>query len=394
MKTKVFSGIDRLDVLDTLLKGQRVGLVTAGSAIDRNCRPAVDVLCERYRVTTLFNTIFGIRGEFIFGERVPFYVDAPTGLPVYSIFNKTRTAPSPEMMENVDVMVFDIKEAGVRYYEYLYILADLMKACAAVKKPLVVLDRVDPIGGAQVEGTVCPPDMHAMVGDYRLAIRTGMTVGEFARYVQGEFHVDVELHVVPLLGWKRRLYMDETDVPWVLPSPSLPHTDANLLYAGMCIFEGVATVNEGRGTTMPFALIGAPWMNGPAVAELAQKKGLPGVRYAATCYEPSDSKHRGQVCRGVQIHILDRDELQPVRTALNLLDALRMVHPDQIIWRDCSAGHDLPDGGGVTFDRYTDKLLGDKRYTNGELDGDGLLAAHAETLEDYRRRKQKYELYE
>ena len=188
--------------------------------------------------------------------------------------------------------------------------------------------------------------------------------------------------------------MDETDVPWVLPSPSLPHTDANLLYAGMCIFEGVATVNEGRGTTMPFALIGAPWMNGPAVAELAQKKGLPGVRYAATCYEPSDSKHRGQVCRGVQIHILDRDELQPVRTALNLLDALRTVHPDQILWRDCSAGHDLPDGGGVTFDRYTDKLLGDKRYTSGELDGDGLLAAHAEALEDYCRRKQKYELYE
>ena len=143
-------------------------------------------------MTTLFNTIFGIRGEFIFGERVPFYVDAPTGLPVYSIFNKTRTAPSPEMMENVDVMVFDIKEAGVRYYEYLYILADLMKACAAVKKPLVVLDRVDPIGGAQVEGAVCPPDMHAMVGDYRLAIRTGMTVGEFARYVQGEFHAEKE----------------------------------------------------------------------------------------------------------------------------------------------------------------------------------------------------------
>ncbi len=390
----VLSGIDRLELLDKLLKGQRVGLVTAGSAIDRNCELAVDILCRRYQVTTLFNTIFGIRGEFVYGERVPFYTDGPTGLPVYSIFNSQRTAPSPEMMENVDVMVFDIKEAGVRYYEYLYTLADLMQACAHAKKALVVLDRVDPIGGAAVEGTVCPPDMHTMVGDYGLAIRTGMTVGEFARYVKGEVGVDVELHIVPLQGWQRSLYMDETDVPWVLPSPSLPHATANLLYAGMCVFEGVATINEGRGTTKPFELIGAPWMDGKKVAELAQQKGLPGVRYAATCYKPTASKHKDQVCGGVQLHILDRQAFQPVRAALNLLDAVRAVHPQEILWRDCSAGHDLPDRGGMTFDRYTDKLLGDKRYTTGELNGEQLLAAHAEALGEYEQRKKKYELYE
>lgn len=394
MKVKILSGIDRIDLLDTLLKNQRVGLVTAGSALDRECRLAVDVLCERYHVTTLFNTIFGIRGEFVYGERVPFYTDIPTGLPVYSIFNKERTAPTAEMMENVDVMVFDIKEAGVRYYEYLYTLADLMRACAACKKPLVVLDRVDPIGGEKVEGTVCPADMHTMVGDYRLAIRTGMTVGEFARYVNGEFAFGCDLHVVPLQGWQRKLYMDETDAPWVLPSPSLPHANANLLYTGMCVFEGVATINEGRGTTKPFELIGAPWMNGKAVAEIAQKKGLPGVRYAPTHYRPSGSKHSGEVCCGVQIHILDRDEIQPFRTALNLLDAVRAVHEDQIIWRDCSAGHDLPDREGMTFEKYTDKLLGDKRYTTGELDCDGLIAAHSEALEDYKKRKKQYELYE
>lgn len=394
MKAKVLSGIDRMDILDTLLKGQRVGLVTAGSAIDRECRLAVDVLCQRYNVITLYNTIFGIRGEFVYGERVPFYVDGPTGLPVHSIFNSKLTAPTAEMMENVDVMVFDIKEAGVRYYEYLYTLADLMKACAQAKKALVVLDRVDPIGGEKVEGTVCPANMHTMVGDYELAIRTGLTMGEFARYVKGEYQVDVELHVVPLLGWQRKLYMDETDVPWVLPSPSLPHANANLLYTGMCVFEGVATINEGRGTTKPFELIGAPWMDGKKVAELAQKKGLPGVRYAPTYYKPSASKHSGEVCGGVQIHILDRDEIQPFRTALNLLDAVRAVHEDQIVWRDCSAGHDLPGAEGMTFEKYTDKLLGDKRYTAGLLDCDGLLAAHAGALETYKARKKKYELYE
>ncbi len=392
--TPVLSGIDRLDVLDKLLGGQRVGLVTAGSAVDRNGELAVDILCRRYQVTTLFNTIFGIRGEFVYGERVPFYTDGPTGLPVHSIFNSKRTAPSPEMMEQVDVMVFDIKEAGVRYYEYLYTLADLMQACAQAKKALVVLDRGDPIGGAQVEGTVCPADMHTMVGDYRLAIRTGMTVGEFARYVKGEFGVDMELHIVPLQGWRRSLYMDDTDAPWVLPSPSLPHSKANLLYAGMCVFEGVATINEGRGTTKPFEVIGAPWMNGKQVAEMAQKAGLPGVRYVPTYYKPSASKHKDQVCGGVLLHILDRDEFQPVRAALNLLDAVRTVHPDEIVWRDCSAGHDLPDRGGMTFSRYTDKLLGDTRYTTGELSGEGLLAAHADGLREYEMRKKKYELYE
>ena len=394
MKAKVLSGIDRLDLLDHLLKGHRVGLVTAGSAIDRECRLAVDILCDRYHVTTLYNTIFGIRGEFVYGEKVPFYVDGPTGLPVHSIFNSTLTAPTLEMMENVDVMVFDIKEAGARYYEYLYTLADLMKACAGAKKSLVVLDRVNPIGGEKAEGTVCPANMHTMVGDYRLAQRTGLTVGEFARYVNGEYKVGCDLHVVPLEGWKRKLYMDETDVPWVLPSPSLPHATANLLYAGMCVFEGVATINEGRGTTKPFELIGAPWMNGKEVAALAQKKGLPGVRYAPTWYKPSGSKHSGQVCGGVQIHVLDRDTFLPVRTALTLLDAVREIHPEEIVWRDCSAGHDLPDTEGLTFDRYADKLLGDKRYTSGELDCDGLLNAHADALLDYIQRKKKYELYE
>ena len=200
--------------------------------------------------------------------------------------------------------------------------------------------------------------------------------------------------MVPVAGWQRKLYMDETDAPWVLPSPSLPHAHANLLYAGMCVFEGVATVNEGRGTTKPFELIGAPWMDGKAVAALAQKKGLPGVRFAPTHYRPSGARHSGEVCGGVQLHILDRDEFLPVRSALTLLDALREVHPDQIVWRDCSAGHDLPDAEGMTFDRYTDKLLGDKRYTTGELDCDGLLAAHADELKAYIERKQKYHLYE
>lgn len=394
MKTKIYSGLDRLDVLDKLLAGRRVGLVVGGSAVDRNHEPAVDILCRRYHVTALFNTIFGIRGEFVYGERVERYVDGPTGLPVVSIFNRERTAPTPEMLEQVDVVVFDIKEAGVRYYEYLYCLANLMKVCAACGKAVVVLDRVDPIGGEQVEGTVCPPDMHTMVGDYQLAIRTGMTIGEFACYVRGEYLPEADLTVVPLLGWKRSLYMDETDAPWVLPSPSLPHPTANLLYTGMCIFEGVATINEGRGTTKPFELIGAPWMDSDEVVRRIRKRGLPGVSFGSVYYKPNASKHKDQVCRGVQVHVEDRKQFLPFRTALYLLDEIRTLHREEIRWRDCSAGHDVPGDTGMIFTRYADKLIGDTRYTTGELNGEQLLDAHAVALEAYLARKKKYEMYE
>ncbi len=394
MKTKVLNGLDRLDILDRLLKGRRVGLVTGGSAINRQHELAVDVLASRYQVTALFNTIYGIRGEFVYGERVERYVDGPTGLPVTSIFNRQRTAPTAEMMEQVDVMVFDIKEAGVRYYEYLYCLANLMKACAACGKPLVVLDRIDPIGGVKVEGTVCPAGMHTMVGDYELATRTAMTIGEFARYVQGEFAVPVELTIVPVEGWRRRQYMDETDLPWVLPSPSLPHVDANLLYTGMCIFEGVATVNEGRGTSKPFELVGAPWMDADEVVRRMRRRGLDGVSFSRVYYIPNASKHRGEVVNGVQIHVLDREAIEPFRVAVSLLDEIRGLHEDKIVWADCSAGHDVKAEASLPFERYTDKLLGDARYTTGELDGEGLIAAHAQARDRYLKRKQPYELYE
>ena len=394
MRTKVYNGIDRKDILDSLLKGKRVGLVAGGSAITRDSVQAADLFHAEYNVTQLFNTIYGIRGEFIYGERVEHYVDGPTGLPVVSIFNRERTAPTAEMMENVDVMVFDIKEAGVRYYEYLYCLANLMKACAAAKKPLVVLDRVDPIGGVKVEGTVCPADMHTMVGDYELPNRIGLTIGEFAQYVKGEFGVDVDLTVVPVEGWKRSMYMDETDLPWVLPSPSLPHVDANILYAGMCVFEGIGSINEGRGTTKPFELVGAPWLDANEVVRRMRKRGLNGVGFSAVHYIPNASKHKGEVINGVQLHVLDRDEIEPVRTALALLDEIRALHEDEIVWRDCSAGHDVKAEPSIPFERYSDKLLGDTRYTTGELNGEQLLAAHADALEKYKARKAKYEIYE
>lgn len=391
----VWNGIDQPEALDRALKGKRLGVVTGGAAVDKHLRLAVDVLCERYHVTRLFNTIYGIRGEFIYGENVPLYTDTVTGRPVESIFNRQRIAPTEEMLADVDAVVFDIREAGARFFEYLHCCAAIMKACAAHHKELVVLDRVAPIGGLKVEGTVCPPEMHTIVGDYELATRTALTMGEFARYVNGEFAIGCDLTVIPVQGWTRELYYDETDLPWLLPSPSLSGVTANLLYPGMCIFEGVRTVSEGRGTSKPFELIGAPWIDGRALAARMERLDLPGVSFAPVYFRPSASKHANQTCQGVQVIIRDRASFESVRTALALLDALRALYPQQILWEDCSAGHDvltLP--SAPDFDRYTDKLLADKDYTSGRLDGDALLAKHAPALAAYVKRKAAYHLYE
>lgn len=391
---QVWNGIDQPERMDRELKGQRLAVVSGGGAVDKTLRPAVDVLCQRYRVTALFNTIYGIRGEFMYGERVPAYVDSVTGMRVESIFNRERIAPDAEMLERVDTVVFDIREAGTRFFEYLHCCAAIMKACAAAGKRLVVLDRVAPIGGVAVEGTVCPPTMHTIVGDYELASRTGMTMGEFARYVNGEYAVGCDLTVIPVEGWRRDLYFDETDLPWLLPSPSLNGTTANLLYAGMCVFEGVRTVSEGRGTSKPFELIGAPWIDGRKLAARMTERGLPGVAFAPVYFRPASSKHAGQVCQGVQVLVRDKRAFASFRTAILLLDTIRDLYPDQVIWEDNSAGHDvLQPPSQPVFSRYLDKLLADGDYTSGALDGEGLMAKHAAALASYGRRKEKYHLY-
>ena len=392
---QVWNGIDQPEQMDRELKGQRLGVVSGGGAVDKNLCPAVDVLCRRYQVTALFNTIYGIRGEFMYGERVPSYVDKVTGMEVESIFNRERIAPTPEMLSRVDTVVFDIREAGTRFFEYLHCCAAIMKACAAAGKRMVVLDRVAPIGGVAVEGTVCPPTMHTIVGDYELASRTAMTMGEFARYVNGEYGVGCDLTVIPVQGWRREMYFDQTDLPWLLPSPSLNGTTANLLYAGMCIFEGVRTVSEGRGTSKPFELIGAPWMDGRELAARMTARGLPGVAFAPVYFKPASSKHAGQVCQGVQVLVRDRQAYASFRTAILLLDTIREMYPEQIVWEDNSAGHDvLQPPSQPLFARYLDKLLADADYTSGVVDGEGLIAKHAAARENYTRRKAKYHLYD
>lgn len=391
----VKNGIDCTHELDRVLKNKRIGLITSGSAINKNLELAVDILNQKYQVKKLFNTIYGIRSEYIYGERVLKYTDEKTGLTVQSIFNHDQNAPTEEMLEGLDILVFDIKEAGARYYEYLYCLGNIMKACAKANMTLVILDRVAPINGVDTEGTICGPDMHTMVGDYGLPNRTGLTIGEFALYINSEYHINCPLEIIKAEGFRREMYMDETDLPWVLPSPSLPHVNANLLYTGMCLFEGIASINEGRGTSKPFEIIGAPWLDATELALKMNYIGLDGVRFGQIHYIPTSSKHQKEICNGIQIHITDRKSIQPVRLALHLIEEIRNLHPDKLEWALPTAGHDVksPESPQI-FDYYFDKLLGTDEFRKGNYTADGLLDFYKPQLKQYNITKQKYHLYE
>lgn len=389
------NGIDNISKLDKALKGLRLGLITNGSAVDLQLRPVLDVLFEHYELRRLFNTVYGIRSEFVYGERVSHYTDEATGLPVESIFSREHAAPTPEMLADIDAVVFDIREAGCRYYEYLYCLANTMKACAAEKKQLVVLDRAAPLGGEQVEGTVYPGDLHTMVGDYGLPNRIGLTIGEYALYLNGEYNFGCPLQIVPVTGWRREQDAGETGLPWVSPSPNLPHVTANLLYAGMCFLEGIQNLSEGRGTPKPFEVAGAPWLKSEELARRMNRLQLHGVRFAPVYFIPSSSKYRGEICRGVQLHVENRRDFRPVRTALSLLDEIRELHPDTLQFTPNSYGHDVkPVESPLQYDFYIDKLMGTDVWRKGDVTGSELLDSSRDALEQYRRIKTKYHLYE
>ena len=207
MQAKVLSGIDQLHLMDQIFSGKRLAVVTGGGAVNRDLVSTLDVLTSRYQVVKLFNTIYGVRGDFRYGEDIPYYVDEKTGLGVHSIFNIERTAPTEEMLQDVDMLVFDIRGAGTRFFEYIHCLGSIMKACARYQKPVTVLDRIAPLGGEIVEGTVCPPSMHTIVGDYELPSRFALTMGEFAQYINGEFSIGCDLTVIPVEGTEEDEFM-------------------------------------------------------------------------------------------------------------------------------------------------------------------------------------------
>lgn len=262
-------------------------------------------------------------------EYIP--VDPATRLPVYSLYRKDSQHMTPEMLDLVDTVIYDIQDIGARFYTYISTLLYVMRDCAAAGKELVVLDRINPLGG-KVEGGLLQPGFESFVGAYPLTTRYGLTPGEFARLANEEQHIGCQLHVLPVLGWKREMLFPETGLYWMMPSPAIPNFETALLYPGTCLTEAT-NISEGRGTSAPFELIGAPFINGAALADRMNAKKLPGVIFTAAYFTPSASKHAGRRCEGVHIHLTDTKAYDTIRTGTALLYAIREIYPNDFALR-------------------------------------------------------------
>jgi uncharacterized protein YbbC (DUF1343 family) len=325
--------------LETLLSqqidrvaGKRLGLIASPSSIDKNLTSVVERLHQHPKVNlaALFGPEHGLRGDMQAGETVETYTDQRTGLPVYSLYGTTKK-PTPEMLADLDALVIDLQDGGVRFYTYLATLACAMEGAAEQGLPVLVLDRPTPIGGTIIEGPVLDPAYTSFVGPYSIPIRYGMTNGEIAQLFNQAFGIGCDLTVVPMQGWRRDMWFDQTGLPFVAPSPNLPTLDALTVYPGTCLVEGT-NLSEGRGTTKPFEYLGAPWLDAESLADELNALSMPGVRFRPAHFVPTFSKHKGEVCRGVQVHATDRIQFRPVEVALRLLAHVKAAYPGDFAW--------------------------------------------------------------
>ncbi|MDR1972130.1 MAG: DUF1343 domain-containing protein [Treponema sp.] len=341
----VLNGIDRLLTEDFGLKGKRLGLITGPTGLSAGLVSSIDILRERFKLCALFAPEHGVRGDLEAGGAAAPYQDPRTGLTVYSLYDGRGGRPTPAMLENIDCLLIDIQDVGSRFYTFISTMYNAMEECAGAGKTFVVLDRFNPINGLAVEGCILESRFKSFIGIGPIPQRHGMTMGELALFFNRGCGIGAELQVIPLAGWKREQFADETGHPWVNPSPNIPGLDAALVFPGTCIFEGT-NVSEGRGTTKPFETIGAPWLDAEALAETLNGLGLPGFIFRPAYFKPWFSKFSGELCRGVQVHIVDRRIIEPVKMGLCLLEAVQHQDPGRFDWRRPEgAPEGGPDGG-------------------------------------------------
>jgi uncharacterized protein YbbC (DUF1343 family) len=319
------------------IAGRRCGLITNPTGVDRHLRSGADLLraSDRLDLVALFGPEHGVRGDAQAGAPVAGGLDARTGLPVHSLYGNTRR-PTPEMLDGLEALLFDLQDIGVRYATYASTLVHAQTAAAAAGIPVVVLDRPNPLSGLAVEGDLLDPAFASFVGTHPIPVRHGLTLGELAGLVAAERGWPAPL-VVPMRGWRRARWFDETGLPWVQPSPNLPTLGSVTLYPGTCLVEGT-NLSEGRGTTRPFEYVGAPWLDPFRLAEELGGRGLPGVAFRPASFTPMFSKHAGETCGGVQVHVTDRDALRPVELGLHLLHAVRRLDGGAFAWLEGKGG--------------------------------------------------------
>jgi uncharacterized protein YbbC (DUF1343 family) len=394
-----------------LVQGKRVGLVTNPTGINSHLKNSVDLFFENQNIdlVALYGPEHGVRGNAQAGEYVPFYMDTrydspEYSIPVFSLYGQsikpeagmlknideymrsfdTKDAgkiPEHSMIESLDVLVFDIQDVGTRIYTYVATMAYCMEACAENDIDFIVLDRPNPINGLDMEGPLLEfPEYSSFVGLYPLPVRHGMTVGELATFFNDKFlKRKANLTVIPMEGWEREMWYDETNLPWVIPSPNMPTLATATVYPGQVFLEGT-NVSEGRGTTKPFELFGAPWIDGLRLIEDLNRLNLPGVKFREAWFTPTFSKFRGELCGGAQIHVVDRKAYRPFDTTLFIIKAIMDIYPDSFAFHG----------------EYFDRIMGTSRVRVALEKGvavEDIIKGFEEELHDFSQSRKSYSLY-
>ena len=324
---RVQTGLDVLEAEKFApLRGKHVGLITNHTGLDYQERTTINVLAHApgVQVVALFSPEHGIAGHS--DEKLASSKDASTGLPIFSLYGD-HLRPTDEMLQGIDALVFDVQDAGVRFYTYTTTMAYCMEEAAKRKIAFFVLDRPNPLNGDIVEGPVLDAEKTSFVGYYQLPVRYGLTIGELAQFYNTENHINADLHVIPMRNWHRNYFFESTGLKWIPPSPNLRTLKGSLLYSGLEILQN-AGVSVGRGTEAPFEEFGAPWINGEDMAEVLNAKGLPGVHFANQPFIPVSGLYAGQHCGGVSVRVTDRGALRSMRIGLEIVAALNKKYPD------------------------------------------------------------------
>ena len=334
-RTAVRLGLEKLLEEPQALQGARVGLICNQASVDHHFRHAADILHEHPQIDlqALFGPQHGIRGDVQDNMiETDHAVDAETGLPIHSLYSETRE-PTAAMLKDVEVLVFDMQDVGCRIYTFAYTMANCMVAASKLGKKVIVCDRPNPINGTHVAGNVLEPEQASFVGQFAIPTRHGMTLAELAQLFNGHFGINCDLQVIKMEGWERDFWHDQTDAPWVMPSPNIPTLDSATVFPGTVHFEGTQ-ISEGRGTTRPFELVGAPYIHPEAYAKELNDLNLPGVFFRSCVFRPTFQKHGGVSCGGVQIHVLDRSAFEPVMTGVAMVKIAFDLYPKEFRWKE------------------------------------------------------------
>lgn len=405
-RTKVLLGCEIfLEQYSHSVKGKKIGLVTNPTGVNDSLESLIDIFFHHPEIdlVALFGPEHGIRGNVQAGRFVPSYTDEETGLPVFSLYGQSLKPdqlpsdldesmrsfdtieegkfPESAMLDSLDVLVYDIQDIGTRIYTYVSTMAFCMRTCASKGIEFVVLDRPNPLNGKDMEGPIVDyPRFSYFVGLYPVPVRHGMTSGELAKFFNERFFTEkVDLTIIPMEGWKRNMWYDQTGLHWVAPSPNIPTLQTATVYPGQVFLEGT-NISEGRGTTQPFELFGAPWIDGYALARNLSELDLPGAEFREAWFTPSFSKYVGQTCGGAQLHVVDRDSFRPFETALHIIKAVRDMYPEEF----------------RLHTEYFDKIMGTDRIRESLEEGEEVENISAECsveLENFSTLRKAFLLY-